>query len=99
VLYRQHDGNVVGAPRSRWQRGWGAIRRGPAVFMAVMRQHVAALGAQPELLSEGARAELSAIAQALDGGWRERLRLLRMSGLARQNWAETLVFRTWFVLG
>lgn len=99
VLYRQHGGNVIGAPHSWWQRGLGAIRRGPQVFMAVLRQHVATLREQPELLSSPARAELAAIARALDGHWWQRLAVLRIHGLTRQNWAETLVFRAWFILG
>ncbi len=99
VLYRQHGSNVIGAPHSWWQRGLGAIKRGPQVFMAVLRQHVAALREQPELLSGAAHAELSAIARALEGHWWQRLAVLRIPGLSRENWAETLVFRAWFMLG
>ncbi len=99
VLYRQHAGNVVGSPRSPWQRGIAAIRRGPGVFMAVLRQHVAALLEQPDLLTASARADLLAIDGALRGGWRRRVAALRRKGLTRQTWPETLVFRTWFLLG
>lgn len=99
VLYRQHAGNLVGSPTSTWRRGVAAIRRGPGVFMAVLRQHVAALLAQPDLLTESARADLAAIDGALRGSWRCRLAALRHRGLARQTWPETLVFRAWFLLG
>ena len=99
VLYRQHARNAVGSPCSPLQRGVAAIRRGPGVFMAVLRQHVAALLAQPDLLTESARADLVAIDGALRGGWWRRLTALRRDGLTRQTWPETLVFRTWFLLG
>ncbi len=99
VLYRQHAANVVGSPSSPWRRGVAAIRRGPSVFMAVLRQHVAALLAQPDLLTESARADLVAIDGALRGGWWRRLAALGRHGLTRQTWPETLVFRTWFLLG
>ena len=99
VLYRQHAGNVVGCENSAWQRGIAAIRRGPGVFMAVLRQHVAALLANPDLLTDSARADLLVIDGALRGGWRPRVGALRRDGLARQSWAETLVFRTWFLFG
>jgi len=99
VLYRQHAGNVIGSPGSLWRRGAAAVRRGPGVFMAVLRQHVAALLAHPELLTEDARGDLLAIDAALRGGWRRRLAALRRAGFTRQTWPETIVFRTWFLLG
>ncbi len=100
VLYRQHGGNLVGAPRSELRRAFAALRRGPAVFMNVFRQQVTALAEQPDLLSADARAEVSAVAAALRGGVRDRLRVLRLArGLRRQTWPETIVFRAWFLLG
>ena len=99
VLYRQHGGNAVGAPHSLPHRGVAALRRGPAPFMALLRAHVASLRAQPHLLSTGARAQLEVIDAALAGGMLRRLRALRLPGLARQTWQETLLFRLWFVLG
>lgn len=103
VLYRQHEGNLVGAPASLLRRGWAAMRRGPRIYMRVLRQNVAALAAQPALLSPSARAELAVVGAALaarvpDWPW-ARLRALALPGLARQTWPETLVFRVWFLFG
>jgi glycosyltransferase involved in cell wall biosynthesis len=99
VLYRQHGGNFVGAPASMSRRATAAIRRGPGVFMSVLRQHVAALLAQPHLMSDQARAEVAQIDRALRGGPARRLAVLRMPGLIRQTWPETLLFRWWFLIG
>jgi hypothetical protein len=99
ILYRQHAGNLVGAPASMLRRAIGALRRGPGVFMGVMRQHVAALAAQPHLLTSKAHQEVTTLDRALRGGWRMRLAALRLAGLRRQTWAETLVFRCWFLMG
>ncbi len=100
VLYRQHGGNLVGAPGSWLRRGVAALRRGPGVFMAVLRQHVAALLEQPELLSEQAMREVAAMHDALQRrSLLCRIAALRMPGLVRQTWAETLVFRCWFLIG
>jgi hypothetical protein len=65
----------------------------------VLRANVAALLAQPELLSDQARADVAAIERALQGGLWRRWSVLRMPGLARQNWAETVLFRCWFLIG
>ncbi len=99
VLYRQHAENAVGAPAGAFGRAMAALRRGPAPFMTLLRQHVAALSDQPELLAPAARASLEGLAHGLRGGWRERVRLLRMPGLRRQTALETLLFRVWFVFG
>jgi glycosyltransferase involved in cell wall biosynthesis len=98
VLYRQHAANMVGAPSSMLQRGVAALRRGPDSFMQVFRHNVAALAAQPELLSPPARAQITTIARALDGGVLRRCGMLRMRGLRRQTWPETMLFRLWFML-
>lgn len=99
VLYRQHGGNAVGAPPSRRLRAIAALRRGPGMFMNVLRQNVAALTAQPHLLTETARNDLARIAAALDDGTMPRLRALLLPGLRRQTWAETQLFRLWFMIG
>lgn len=96
MLYRQHDGNAVGAPRSFTRRALAAVRRGPGLFMQLMRQNVAALDAQRASLTPQARAELDQIKAALAGG---PFRRLRVRGLRRQRWAEQVLFRLWFVLG
>ncbi len=99
VLYRQHAGNAVGVPLSPTRRAWSALRRGPNVFMRTFRAHMDALNAQPELLSAPAREALGVISDALHDGWRARWKALRHPGLKRQNWAETQLFRLWFMLG
>jgi glycosyltransferase involved in cell wall biosynthesis len=99
VLYRQHALNLVGAPASMASRAVAALRRGPALFMTVLREHIAALLAQPELISERARAELATLDRALRSGFWHRLAALRTPGLHRQTWPETLLFRCWFLIG
>jgi len=99
VLYRQHRRNVVGAPTSMGRRALAALWRGPSCFMEIMRANVAALLAHPELLTEKARADAAAIERALQGGLRRRWSVLRMPGLVRQTWAETFLFRCWFLIG
>jgi glycosyltransferase involved in cell wall biosynthesis len=98
LLYRQHAGNLVGAPASRLRRALAALQRGPRAFMDIFRQHVTALASQPELLTSGARDDLARIEAGLRGGWRQRLRALTMRNLRRQTRAETLLFRLWFLL-
>jgi glycosyltransferase involved in cell wall biosynthesis len=99
VLYRQHAQNLVGAPASMASRAIAALHRGPALFMTVLREHIGALLAQPDLLSERARAELVTLDRALRSGPWRRLSALRMHGLHRQTWPETLLFRCWFLIG
>ncbi len=99
VLYRQHGGNAVGAPRSKRKRAMAALQRGPAAFMKVLRAHVAALQEQPELLSPEAARMVEAVATSLAGGVPGRLMVLRRHGLLRQTRAETWLFRCWFLVG
>ena len=99
VLYRQHGGNAVGSQTTFLRRGWAALRRGPRVFMGLMRQNVAALDAQRHLLTPEARVQLDQIQQALRGGPLQRLGMLRRCGLWRRGWAEQMVFWVWFVFG
>jgi hypothetical protein len=97
VLYRQHEGNMVGAPTSRHRRAYAALRRGPGAFMAIFRQHVAALSTHATL-TPLARRDLGQIEAALQGSRRERLLVLTIRNLRRQTWHETLLFRLWFML-
>ncbi len=99
VLYRQHARNAVGVPLSPARRAMAALRRGPHVFMRTFRAHMNALAAQPELLSPAARESLALISAGLHDGWDLRMRALRHPGLKRQSWAETQLFRLWFMLG
>jgi len=99
VLYRQHAHNAVGVPLSPRRRAWAALKRGPNVFMRTFRAHMAALEEQKHLLSPDARISLDLISDGLHDGWSLRLRALRHPGLKRQSWAETQLFRLWFMLG
>ncbi len=99
VLYRQHGGNAVGAPRSMLGRAVGAWRRGPAAFMRLLRAHLDALADQPGLLTEAARRDVACLRAGLGQGTLHRLAALRLPGLRRQTALETLVFRLWFLLG
>ena len=98
VFYRQHAANAVGAPPSTRQRAIAALQRGPGVFMHVFRAQVEALQAQPGLLSAESRDMLDVVAAGLAGGAVPRLRALG-TGMRRQTWAETLLFRWWFLVG
>ena len=99
ILYRQHSGNTVGTPRSTPHRALGALRRGPSAFMNLLRGHLAALAARPELLSAAARRDVALLDAALRGGVRERLGALRALRLRRQTLAETAALYLWFLLG
>jgi glycosyltransferase involved in cell wall biosynthesis len=99
VLYRQHAQNLVGAPSSMARRAVAALRRGPDVFMGVLRDHVSALLTQRNLINRAAERELRLLDRALRGGFWKRLRALALPGLHRQTWQETLVFRCWFLIG
>jgi hypothetical protein len=99
VLYRQHANNAVGVPLSPGRRAWAALRRGPGVFMSTFRAHMLALEAQKELLSPEAQETLGLISEGLHDGFSLRIRALRHPGLKRQSWAETQLFRLWFLLG
>jgi hypothetical protein len=76
-----------------------AIRRGPGVFMRTFRQHADALRAQQEILTPAARDALDRISEGLCDGWTPRVKALRHPGLKRQSFAETQLFRLWFLLG
>jgi glycosyltransferase involved in cell wall biosynthesis len=99
ALYRQHGDNCIGMRVSNARRAIAAIRRGPNVFMNVLRQHVAALTEQSELISEPARPVALQLHYALQGSFRARVAALRLRGLRRQTWLETALFRIWFLIG
>ena len=99
ILYRQHGGNAVGAPHSLAVRAVGVVQRGPAAFMRVLRDNVEALASQPHLLTGAAGRDVATLKAALSGGLRSRIAALRIAGLVRQTWIETMVFRCWFILG
>lgn len=99
VLYRQHAHNFVGAPPSQWRRAIAALKRGPALFMSVLRQNLDALSTQTELLAPEAASQVLRLRRALQGGIFRRLGALGLPGLQRQTWPETLLFRLWFLIG
>ena len=99
VLYRQHTHNAVGVPLSPAKRAVAAVRRGPNVFMRTFRAHMEALEQHHDVLSEPAKQSLARIGAGLRDGWGLRLRALALPGLHRQHWAETQLFRLWFLLG
>ncbi len=99
VLYRQHPGNLVGAPLGPWRRGLAALRRGPGRFMRVMRAHLAALEADAALITPDARARVAALSGALAGRGVTRAKALATPGLHRQSRFEDWVFRLWFLIG
>ena len=99
VLYRQHAQNLIGAPATMTSRAVAAMRRGPALFMTILREHIKALLDQPDLITDRARADLAQLDRALHSGTWQRLAVLRMPGLQRQTWPETLLFRCWFLMG
>jgi hypothetical protein len=99
VLYRQHAHNAVGVPLSPGRRAWAALRRGPGVFMRMFRAHMQALDSQRDLLSPPAKEALDLISAGLHDGFSRRLKALSYPALKRQSWAETQLFRLWFLLG
>jgi glycosyltransferase involved in cell wall biosynthesis len=99
VHYRQHPANAVGARRRFWPRALAAVRRGPGAFMTTFKAHVAALEDQHDLLDPQAQETLSAISAGLQGGLLRRMKALGLPGFRRQNFAETQLFRLWFLLG
>ena len=99
VLYRQHPANMIGAVNSMPRRAIAALRRGRAIYMEVLRQHVAALAAQPHLLTPAARAQVETIDRALKGTLLHRLAALFMPGLRRQTAPEMAGFWMWFLAG
>jgi hypothetical protein len=99
VLYRQHPGNLVGAPQGLLRRGFAALRRGPGAFMAVLRAHLAALEADAALITPESRAIVATLAAALASGPTARIRALATPGLRRQTALEDVVFRLWFLIG
>ena len=98
VLYRQHSSNAVGSPMRDFSRAAAALRRGPSIYMTMMRRHVGRLEAYSHLLHPRAAAQLALIARGLRGGLSARMAALRCPGFRRAGRAETLIFWLWFLL-
>jgi glycosyltransferase involved in cell wall biosynthesis len=99
VLYRQHEGNLIGSPPSTVARAKAALQRGPGVFMTMMRRHVAQLSFHADYLTEDARADLARIEAGLASYGVRRAWALRCPGFNRQTKLENLLFRLWFMTG
>jgi hypothetical protein len=89
LLYRQHGGNVMGAPQglaAAWRR-LGQLRRG--VYRGWIAANLAGLAAVAGRLTPEAHQIVQALTQAR-GGW-ARLRAFRALGIARQSPKGTAV--------
>lgn len=99
ILYRQHGSNSVGAPLSGWSRARAALRRGSSTFMDLLRAHLLALAARPDLLSDRAGRDVACLQDALQRGMMRRLAVLHSLDLRRQTWPETALLYLWFLIG
>lgn len=99
ILYRQHGGNVVGAPGSALRRAVAALRRGPKEFMSIFRKNVAALAESGAAFPPEHRRVLLSIQQALSKPWFLRFSALRIPGFVRNSTLQTALFRLWFLIG
>jgi glycosyltransferase involved in cell wall biosynthesis len=96
LLYRQHDGNAVGAN--------GTAKTAAQRFLRVMQgrfrdwndQNVAALSANEDLLTPESRDILAAFRQARRAPLPRRLRMMRALGLHRQTLRDNLAL--WFAV-
>lgn len=100
LLYRQHNANAIGAAPSWLKRGRAALRRGPKAFMAIFRSNLDWLLARSFILTPETGDSLVVIRQGLKGNFLHRLFLLRrFPQLTRVGFAESVLFRLWFVCG
>jgi hypothetical protein len=99
ILYRQHSYNLVGEPRDFWHRTISAARRGRGPFMTLFWRQIKALQTSPVPLPEKTRKTLAIIENTCRAGPLARLRAMWLPGFVRQTWAETFLFRLWFLLG
>lgn len=97
VLYRLHENNLIGSAKPLPARALAALRRGPAIFMTMMRRHAENLMAQINQLAPQARQDLKLIHTALHGGMPARLAALRCRRFRRRTVLENLLFGFWFV--
>lgn len=99
LLYRQHGGNAVGARASFLSRAAGAVRRGPCQFVAILSAQTERLLDYKDMLTPEAQSSLFILHAGLKGRITQRITALRMKGLRRVGYVETLVFRLWYLIG
>jgi glycosyltransferase involved in cell wall biosynthesis len=99
ILYRLHANNLIGSARPAMSRAAAALRRGPDIFMTMMRRHVEALAAQLDSLPAASQADIKMIKTALDGGFWQRLAALRCPRFRRRTLLENVLFSYWFLTG
>ncbi|OYV37525.1 MAG: glycosyl transferase [Acidocella sp. 20-61-6] len=97
VFYRLHKGNLIGRAQRLPARALAALRRGPGIFMTMLRRHAETLAGQAGLLTPQARRELKIIRRALNRGTFARVAALRIVKLRRRTWLENLLFGYWFI--
>jgi len=96
VLYRLHKGNLIGSSRPLPARAMAAIKRGPAIFMTMMRRHADTLSNHASRLTPQARHDLRLVRTALHGGLAARIVALRCKRFRRRTLLENLLFSYWF---
>ncbi|MGE4481243.1 glycosyltransferase [Acidocella sp.] len=99
LLYRQHGGNAVGARATMLARAAGALRRGPGQFMAILSAQTERLLVYNDILTPEAKTSLDILRAGLKGRLRQKIRALRLQGLRRAGYMETLIFRLWYLIG
>lgn len=97
TLYRQHAKNMIGSQIRTASRAIAAFRRGPRIYMTMMRRHIERLFEYRYLLHPQADAELQAIRKGVTGDFSSRISALRCRSFARATALETLLFRIWFL--
>lgn len=97
TLYRQHAKNLIGSKIRTVSRAIAAVKRGPRIYMTMMRRHADRLDEHRDLLPPQTVANLQLIRQGLTGGLADRIAALRCPCFTRATALETLLFRLWFL--
>ncbi len=90
ILYRQHDGNTIGAHGSRFFRFLNAARRGPQHFLSLVSTNATALSLHPAL-TPSAQLLLREVENLHEHGILTRLRAILRIRLARQFCVDQLI--------
>jgi len=97
VLYRLHKTNLIGRARPLHARAMAALKRGPVVYMTMMRRHADALAAQAARLPPQAQQDLRRVRAGLHGSLPERATALLCPQFRRRTLLENLLFTYWFL--